>query len=148
MLDVADPALPEAGGFGELHLTDPALGADGNDGASESSGIRRWMWHDQSRFAVQGQESSSASAPAPSQPCLAPHDLRDPLVAHAHDLRNGVHRQAIGIGSSDRLVPLLSERFASPVKRLLALGVVLGEGRESRFGLGCLAFCSGDAGIV
>src|ERR1700691_500120 len=96
VLDVADPALPEAGGFGELHLANPALGTDGDDGTSEGGDIRGWVWHDQSRFAAQGSESSSA--PAPSQLGLAPHDLRHSLVAHAHDLGDGVHRQALGVG--------------------------------------------------
>ena len=94
------------------------------------------------------QGSESSSAPALSQLGLAPHDLRDPLVAHAHDLSDGVHRQTIGVGGADRFVPFLLKCFTGLVKGCLALGVALGKGSQLSLGLGCLAFSSGDASIV
>jgi hypothetical protein len=69
-------------------------------------------------------------------------------MAHAHDLGNGVHRQALGVGSTDRLVPLLAQGFAGLLKLGFALGVALGEGRQAGSGLGCLAFSPWDGRIV
>jgi hypothetical protein len=69
-------------------------------------------------------------------------------VAQAHDLGNGLHGQAIAVGSPDRLVPLLPQGFVGLLQRGFALGVALGEGRQAASGLGCLAFRSGDLKIV
>jgi hypothetical protein len=41
-----------------------------------------------------------------SIPLLAPHNLRHPLMAHAHDLSNGSHRQALTVGGAYGFVPL------------------------------------------
>lgn len=69
-------------------------------------------------------------------------------MAHAHDLGNGLHRQAIVVGGADGFVPLLSEVFGSLLQGCLTPGVVLGEGRQAGSGLRGLAFRTGDARIV
>lgn len=43
------------------------------------------------------------------KPASAPHNLRNPLMAHAHDLGDGLHRQAVFVGGADGLVPFLAE---------------------------------------
>jgi hypothetical protein len=79
---------------------------------------------------------------------LAPDDLRDALVAHAHDLGDGFHRQAIAVGGADRFVSLVAEVFARLLLRCVALGVGLCKGGKTRSGLWCLTFRSGDLEIV
>jgi hypothetical protein len=79
---------------------------------------------------------------------LASDDLGDALVAHAHDLGDGRHRQAIGVGHADGFVALVAEVFASLIQAGFAAGVVLGEGAQAASGLGCSAFRAGDSGIV
>jgi hypothetical protein len=69
-------------------------------------------------------------------------------VAHAHDLRDGGHRQAIVVGGSDGCVPLLSKRIGGLLQRGFALGVVLGKGGEAASDFGSLAFGAGDLRIV
>jgi hypothetical protein len=69
-------------------------------------------------------------------------------VAHAHDLGDGLHGQAVAVGGTDRCVPLLPQGFVGLLQRGFALGVVLGEGRQAGSGLGGLAFRSGDLKIV
>jgi hypothetical protein len=56
------------------------------------------------------------------------HDLRDALVAHAHDLGDGLHRQAVVVGGADGFVAFLSERFARLIQSGFAPRVVLGKG--------------------
>jgi hypothetical protein len=79
---------------------------------------------------------------------LAPDDLRDTLVAHAHDLGNGRHWQAIVVGPPYGFVSLLTELFGSLLQSCFALGVVLGESSEAGSGLGSLTFRTGDPRIV
>ncbi len=79
---------------------------------------------------------------------LAPDDLRHPLVAHAHDLGDGLHGQALAVSRADGFVPLLPEVFTGLLQRGIALGVVLGEGGQAGSGLGSLAGWSGDLKIV
>lgn len=69
-------------------------------------------------------------------------------MAHAHDLCDRRHRQAVGIGRPDGLIALVPEGFASLLQGRFALGVVLGEGGQAVSDLGCLAFRSGDSRIV
>jgi hypothetical protein len=45
-------------------------------------------------------------------PLLAADDLRDPLVAHAHDAGDGLHRQAVAVCRADGLVALLAQLVA------------------------------------
>jgi hypothetical protein len=69
-------------------------------------------------------------------------------MAHPQDLRDSRHRQAVAVGRSDRLVPLVSQLLGGLVERRLALGEVLGEGGETGSGCGSLAFGTGDGTIV
>jgi hypothetical protein len=69
-------------------------------------------------------------------------------MAHAQDLGDGSHRQAVLVGGADRLIPLLAQLVAGLVQRRLALGVLLGKGSQMSSGVGCLAFGSGDPRIV
>lgn len=69
-------------------------------------------------------------------------------MAHAHDLGDGLHGQALAVGRADGFVPLLPEVFPGLLQRGIALGVVLGEGGQAGSGLGCLAFRAGDLKIV
>lgn len=136
-LDVADPGLLQAGGFGQLGLTDALVGPDGPDGCAQGGQVGGMTRH--SVGFVLGPDNSSPSAP---------HDLRDALVAHAHDLRNGGHRQAGVVGGPDSLVTGLTQFLGGPLQLGFALGVVLGKGRQATSGLGGLAFGTGDLGIV
>jgi len=79
---------------------------------------------------------------------LAPHDLRHPLVAHAHDLGNGLHRQAVFVGRPDGAVSLSPQLVGGLLKLAFAAGIGLGKGCQAVFGLGCLALRSGDVKIV
>jgi hypothetical protein len=79
---------------------------------------------------------------------LAPDDLRHPLVAHAHDLGDGLHGQALAVSRTDGFVPLLPQGFAGLLQGCFAFGVVLGEGGQTGSGLWGLAFRSGDLKIV
>jgi hypothetical protein len=69
-------------------------------------------------------------------------------MAHAHDLGNGSHGQALAVGGSDGLVPLCLELIAGLLQRRLTPGVALGKGRQAASGLGGLAFSAGDLPIV
>jgi len=69
-------------------------------------------------------------------------------VAHAHDLGDGLHGQAIAVGGADGLVALLPECFGGLLQSCFAPGVVLGEGDQVGSGLGSMAFGAGDSGIV
>lgn len=69
-------------------------------------------------------------------------------MAHAHDLGDGLHGQALAVGRAYRFVPLVPEVFAGLLQRCFALGVVLGEGSETGPGLRGLAFRSGYSRIV
>jgi hypothetical protein len=42
---------------------------------------------------------------------LAPDDLRHALMAHLHDLRDGLHRQPFAVGRADGLVALVAQVF-------------------------------------
>jgi hypothetical protein len=69
-------------------------------------------------------------------------------VAHAHDLGDGLHGQALAVGGTDGLIPPLPEVFAGCVQGGFALGVVLGKGSKTASGLGCMAFRASDLRIV
>lgn len=79
---------------------------------------------------------------------LASDDLRDALVAHAHDLSDGLHRQAVVVGGTDGFVSLVPEFFGGLLQGCFAPGVVLGEGGQAGSGLGSLTFRAGDSRIV
>jgi hypothetical protein len=83
-----------------------------------------------------------------TSPALAAHDLADPLMAHAHDLGDGSHRQAVAVGLADGFVALGSQCFVLPLQGLLAPGVVLGEGAQAGAGFGGMAGSAGDLRIV
>jgi len=78
----------------------------------------------------------------------AAHDLAHALVAHAHDLGDGGHRQAVAVGLTNGLVALGPQRLVLPLQGLLALGVVLGEAAQAGTGFGGMAGSAGDLGIV
>lgn len=69
-------------------------------------------------------------------------------MAHAHNLGDGLHRQAALIGRADGFVSLLPERFGGLLQGCFTPHVVLGEGGQMGSGLGSVAFGSGDSGIV
>lgn len=69
-------------------------------------------------------------------------------MAHAQDLGDGRHRQAVTVCLTDGLVALRAERFVCPFQGFLALGVVLGEGAQAGTGFGSMAGSAGDSGIV
>jgi hypothetical protein len=69
-------------------------------------------------------------------------------VAHAQDLRDGLHGQAVPVSRADFLVTLLTQRFGPLLKGVLALSVVLGKGGQMASGLWCLAFSPCDPLIV
>jgi hypothetical protein len=79
---------------------------------------------------------------------LAPDDLRDALMAHAHDLGNGLHRQTALVGRPYGFVSLVPELFGGLLQGCFALGVVLGKGCEAGSGLGSMTFRAGYSGIV
>lgn len=79
---------------------------------------------------------------------LAPDDLRDALMAHAHDLGDGLHRQPIAVGGADGRVAGLAQVVAGLVQGCFTADVVLGKGRKTASGLGGLAFWTGDPKIV
>lgn len=79
---------------------------------------------------------------------LASDDLRHPLMAHAHELGNGRHRESRAIGRTNGRIPLAAQGFCGLLQRGLALGVVLGKGCQPGSGLWGLAFSSGDLEIV
>ncbi len=66
-------------------------------------------------------------------------------LQHPGDRR---HRQTVAIGGADRPVALGAEALAGLSLCGLALGVLLGEGGQPRFGIGCLALGAGDPPIV
>lgn len=142
MLDVADPALHEAGRFGELHLADASLTANGADSSAQGKQVRRWRRHD-----YRPDSPLSCGVPCPGR-ASPPDDLRDALVAHAHDLRNGRHWQTGVVGGPYGLIAALAQFLTGPLQLGFALGVVLGKGRQAASGLGSLAFGAGDLGIV
>jgi hypothetical protein len=69
-------------------------------------------------------------------------------VAHAHDLGNGLHGEALAVSGADGLVSLLAEVFTGLLQGGFTPQVVLGEGSEAGSSLGRLAFGAGYAGIV
>jgi hypothetical protein len=69
-------------------------------------------------------------------------------MAHAHDLGDGLHRQATRVGCLYGFVPLLSELFGGLLQSCFAPGVVLGKGDQIGSGLGSLTFGASDSGIV
>jgi hypothetical protein len=69
-------------------------------------------------------------------------------VAHAHNLGDGFHRQAVFVGSTDCFIALVSQLVASAGQLGLALGELPGEGSKAVPGFGGLAFGSGDSMIV
>ena len=79
---------------------------------------------------------------------LATNDLRDALMAHAHDPGDGRHRQALAVRGANRLVPLLLEGFLGLRQRSFALSVLLGESSQTASGLRGLAFRASDLKIV
>jgi hypothetical protein len=69
-------------------------------------------------------------------------------MAHAHDLGDGLHGQALAVGRPYSFVSLLPECFGCLLQGCFALGVVLGEGNQMASGLGSVAFETGDLEIV
>lgn len=69
-------------------------------------------------------------------------------MAHAHDLGNGRHGQALAIGRPYGFVSLVPELFGGLLQSCVAPGVVLGEGGQVGSGLGGVTFGAGDLGIV
>lgn len=69
-------------------------------------------------------------------------------MAHAHDLGDGLHGQALAVGRPYGFVSLLPERFDGLLQSCFAPGVVLGEGDQMDSGLGSVAFRAGDLEIV
>lgn len=69
-------------------------------------------------------------------------------MAHAHDLGDGRHREAVAVGLPDGSIPFGAQLVGGPIQLLLALGVLLDEGCEAGFGLWGLAFGAGDPWIV
>ena len=57
---------------------------------------------------------------------LAADDLRDALVAHAHDLGDVRHRHVVPVGLADRAIPL----FAQPLRLGLKLPFLARLGRS------------------
>jgi len=76
---------------------------------------------------------------------LAPHDLRDPLVAHVHDLSDGLHRQAVSVSRPDGLIAFGSQTLGLLLQLVFTLGVILGKGHQALAGFRCLALGTGDA---
>jgi hypothetical protein len=79
---------------------------------------------------------------------LASDDLRHPLMAHAHELGNGRHRESRAIGRPNGRIPLVPQGFSGLLQRCFALGVVLSEGSQPGSRLRGLTFSSGDPRIV
>jgi hypothetical protein len=69
-------------------------------------------------------------------------------VAHAHDPGNRGHRQPLAVGHPDRLVPLAAQLGGLLFERGFALGVRLGKGGQTGFGVRGLAFGSGDSPML
>ncbi len=69
-------------------------------------------------------------------------------MAHAHDLSNGFHGQALAVGRPYGFVSLLPELFGGLLQGCFTPDVVLGEGGQMGSGLGSMAFRAGDLGIV
>lgn len=80
--------------------------------------------------------------------CLTADDLRYPLMAHRKDAGNIGHRQAVLVGGADRLIALSTKPLGGLLKLGFLAGVVPGESRQARAGLGCLALGARDLGIV
>src|ERR1700692_3323628 len=81
-------------------------------------------------------------------PRLASDDLRDPLMAQAHGLSDGLHRQPFAVGEADGLVALSAQALGLRIQGGCALRVVLGEGCQALFGAWGLAFSASDQPIV
>jgi hypothetical protein len=153
VLHMADPRLNEAGGLGDLHLTEAALSSDGMDGTPQGVLIGQECGHGYSRHSPLGGSTpclpSSVSGSRPSRArILAADNLRHPLVAHAHDPGNGSHGQTVAVRHADGLVPLLPQFFASLLQGSFALRVALGKVGKTASGVRSLAFSSGDLRIV
>jgi hypothetical protein len=69
-------------------------------------------------------------------------------VAHAHDLGDGFHRQAVAVGLADGFIALVSQFLELCGQRILTSAVVLGKGGETRASFGSLASDTGDERIV
>jgi hypothetical protein len=69
-------------------------------------------------------------------------------VAHLHDLGDGLHGEAILVGSADGFVALVAQFLAGLLQLGLPLGVARGKGRQAASGLGGLAFRASDLRIV
>jgi len=69
-------------------------------------------------------------------------------MAHAHDLGDGRHRQAVSVGRPDGFVALLAKVISGSLQRGFAVGVVLGEGHQTGSGFRGLTFGTGDLRIV
>jgi hypothetical protein len=65
-------------------------------------------------------------------------------MAHTHYLGYGLHRQAVFVGRPDSFVSFLAELVGNLLHLSLMLGVFLGKGRKTGFGLRCLAFWTSD----
>lgn len=76
---------------------------------------------------------------------LAADDLRHALMAHAHDLGDGLHRQAVLIRRPDGFIALCAELVGRLLQLALPVGVFLGKGRQAGFRLGCLALGTDDS---
>jgi hypothetical protein len=59
---------------------------------------------------------------------LAPDDARDVLVRQAHDRRDVLEREAVSIGSTERLVALASQLLALALEGGVSACVVPSEG--------------------
>jgi hypothetical protein len=68
-------------------------------------------------------------------------------MAHAHDLGDGFHRQAVAVGGSNRPVTLGSQAFRSFFQLSFPPRVFLGECRQPVAGFRCLTFWTGDSSI-
>jgi hypothetical protein len=69
-------------------------------------------------------------------------------MAHAHELRNGGHRESRAVGRPNGRISLIPQGFGSLLQCRFALGMFLGEGCQPSLGLWGLAFGSGDLKIV
>lgn len=64
-----------------------------------------------------------------SQAVLAPHDLRNPLVAHPQHFSDSRHRQARFVGRPDRLVAVGPQLLTSLIQLAFSPRVLLCDSR-------------------
>jgi hypothetical protein len=93
--------------------------------------------------ALEGQRTPRRVLPRRAR--LAAHNLRHPLMAHAHDLSDGFHRQAVLVGGANGFVSLPSKGVGGLLQLALAAGVALGECRQTGSGFRCLALGTGNS---